>query len=118
MYTEGHEGLQKKGTPQDKQAHRAWLERADKDLDHDYQIWTHEPHLAGKTGLSRYYDFGDGPPQEAVKDETGFYRKVAQYFFFDAGQADSYVYEKRPEAKDSVAGEAYSRDVCAVPRTR
>jgi len=111
MFMDVYEALQKKGA-QDKQAQRAWLERAYKDLDHDYQIWTHEPHLAGQTGLSRYYDFGDGPPQEAVQDETGFYRKVSQYFFFHPGQADNYVYENRPEAKDSVAGAAYSLEVC------
>jgi len=116
MFMDVYEALQKKGA-QDKQAQRAWLERAYKDLDHDYQIWTHEPHLANKTGLSRYYDFGDGPPQEAVQDETGFYRKVSQYFFFHPGQADNYVYENRPEAKDSVAGAAYSLEVCDAAST-
>ena len=59
---------------------KAWLERAYTDLDKDYGMWTRDPHLAGQTGLSRYYDFGEGPPAEAVQDETGFYRKVAQYF--------------------------------------
>jgi len=116
MFMDVYEALQKKGA-HDKQAQRAWLERAYKDLDHDYQIWTHEPHLAGQTGLSRYYDFGDGPPQEAVQDETGFYRKVSQYFFFHPGQADNYVYENRPEAKDSVAGAAYSLEVCDAAST-
>src|SRR5215469_13750915 len=53
---------------------RAWLERAYADLSKDYEMWTRDPHLAGDTGLSRYFDFGDGPPQEAVKDESGFYR--------------------------------------------
>jgi alpha,alpha-trehalase len=116
MFMDVYEALQKKGA-HDKQAQRAWLERAYKDLDHDYQIWTHEPHLGGQTGLSRYYDFGDGPPQEAVQDETGFYRKVSQYFFFHPGQADSYIYENRPEAKDSVAGAAYSLEVCDAAST-
>ena len=116
MFMDVYEALQKKGA-QDKQAQRAWLERAYKDLDHDYQMWTREPHLAGQTGLSRYYDFGDGPPQEAVQDETGFYRKVSQYFFFHPGQADSYIYENRPEAKDSVAGAAYSLEVCDAGNT-
>lgn len=116
MFVDVYQALGKNGHT-DKQADRAWLERAYKDLDHDYQIWTHDPHLAGQTGLSRYYDFGDGPPQEAVKDETGFYRKVSQYFFFHPEQADSYVYEHRPEAKDSVAGSAYSLQVCDAPTT-
>jgi alpha,alpha-trehalase len=117
MFVDVYETLQKQGAEKDKQADRVWLERAYKDLDHDYQMWTHEPHLAGQTGLSRYYDFGDGPPQEAVKDETGFYRKVSQYFFFHPDQADSYVHENRPEAKDIIAGATYSLEVCDTGNT-
>ncbi len=95
----------------------AWLERAYADLSKDYGMWTRDPHLAGQTGLSRYYDFGDGPPQEALKDETGFYRKVSQYFFLHPGQADSYVVESQPGTKDQVAGAAYTLEVCDAPMT-
>jgi alpha,alpha-trehalase len=93
-------------TPRDK-PDVAWLERAYKDLGKDYEMWTHDPHLAGETGLSRYYDFGDGPPPEAVKDETGFYRKVAQYFFLQPAQANGYIVESLPGAADTAAGAAY-----------
>ena len=112
MFVDVFEALHKGGAEKTREADRAWLERAYRDLNQDYEMWTRDPHLAGQTGLSRYYDFGDGPPQEAIKDETGFYRKVSQYFFFHPQQADSYVYENRPEAKDSVAGAAYSLQVC------
>ena len=95
----------------------AWLERAYADLNKDYQMWTRDPHLAGQTGLSRYYDFGDGPPAEAVQDESGFYRKVAQYFFFHPAQADDYVVETEPGAAQAVAGSAYSLQVCDVATT-
>src|SRR5258707_12879463 len=81
----------------------AWLARAYADLEKDYEMWTHEPHLAGQTGLSRYYDFGEGPPAEAVQDETGFYRKVATYFFFHPAQADGYILENKPGVEQSVA---------------
>lgn len=117
MFVDVYTALKNEGRLKGKEGDQAWLERAYRDLDHDYRMWTREPHLAGKTGLSRYYDFGDGPPQEAVKDETGFYRKVSQYFFFHPGQADSYVYENRPEVKDSVAGSAYSLQVCEAQTT-
>jgi alpha,alpha-trehalase len=96
---------------------KAWLERAYKNLSKDYEMWTHDPHLAGDTGLSRYYDFGDGPPPEAVKDETGFYRKVAQYFFFHPAQANGYVVETHPGTSDNVAGAAYKLQVCDAPMT-
>jgi len=98
----------------------AWLERAYADLDKDYGMWTRDPHLAGQTGLSRYYDFGDGPPAEAVQDETGFYRKVAQYFFLHPAEADDYVVETKPvssQTVEPVAGSPYSLQVCDVPMT-
>src|SRR5437016_1457648 len=57
-----------------------WLAKAYDYVDRDYQLRTHAPHLAGDTGLSRYYDFGNGPAPEGLKDETAFYRKVASYF--------------------------------------
>ena len=96
---------------------RAWLERAYADLDKDYGMWTRDPHLAGQTGLSRYYDFGEGPPAEAVQDETGFYRKVAQYFFLHPTQADDYVVEMNAGSPQAVAGSPYSLQVCDVSMT-
>jgi alpha,alpha-trehalase len=96
---------------------KAWLERAYADLDKDYGMWTRDPHLAGETGLSRYYDFGEGPPAEAVQDESGFYRKVAQYFFLHPAQADSYLVETPPKSNEAVAGSPYSLQVCDVPLT-
>jgi len=103
-------------TPRDK-PDVVWLERAYKDLSKDYEMWTHDPHLAGETGLSRYYDFGDGPPPEAVKDETGFYRKVAQYFFLHPAQANGYIVEPLPGAAENAAGAAYELQVCDAPTT-
>jgi alpha,alpha-trehalase len=94
---------------------RAWLERAYGDLDKDYGMWTRDPHLAGQTGLSRYYDFGEGPPPEAVQDESGFYRKVAQYFFLHPAQADDYVVEILPGTTQAVAGSPYVLQVCDAP---
>src|SRR5438874_4851713 len=54
-----------------------WLERAYGYASKDYQTWNREPHVAGSTGLSRYYDFGTGPAPESLKDEAGVHRKVA-----------------------------------------
>ena len=96
---------------------RAWLERAYADLDKDYGMWTRDPHLAGQTGLARYYDFGEGPPAEAVQDESGFYRKVAQYFFLHPTQADDYVVEMNSASAQPVAGAPYTLQVCDVSTT-
>jgi alpha,alpha-trehalase len=112
MFVDVYRAAQKDGHPD-----KAWLERAYADLDKDYGMWTRDPHLAGQTGLSRYYDFGEGPPPEAVQDESGFYRKVAQYFFLHPAQADDYVVEMNPATTQSVAGSPYSLQVCDVSMT-
>jgi len=117
MFVDVYRATQKDGPPD-----KAWLERAYADLNKDYEMWTRDPHLAGQTGLSRYYDFGDGPPAEALQDESGFYRKVAQYFFLHPAEADDYVVETKPGSNQPVptqpvAGSPYSVQVCDVPLT-
>jgi alpha,alpha-trehalase len=66
---------------------RAWLERAYEHVGRDYQLWVHEPHLAGGTGLARYYDFGEGPVPEGLQDESGHYRQVTGYFLGHPAEA-------------------------------
>jgi alpha,alpha-trehalase len=112
MFVDVYDALQKSG-----QKDPAWLAKAYADLEKDYEMWNREPHLAGDTGLARYYDFGEGPPAEAVQDESGFYRKVSTYFFFHPGQADNYIQENLRGATQSVAGSLYSQQVCDVPMT-
>jgi alpha,alpha-trehalase len=95
---------------------KVWLQRAYTDLEKDYEMWTHAPHLVGDTGLSRYYDFGEGPPAEAVQDESGFYRKVAGYFFFHPAEADEYLVESG-SGNPPVAGAAYTLQLCDAATT-
>jgi len=98
----------------------AWLAKAYADIKKDYDMWTRDPHLAGQTGLSRYYDFGDGPPAEALQDETGFYRKVATYFFFHPTEADHYLVQGdlgESGGATPVAGSPYTLQVCDAPLT-
>ncbi len=91
-----------------------WLARAYTDIQKDYAMWNRDPHRAGDTGLSRYYDFGEGPPPEALKDETGYYRNVAEYFFFHPAQADTYIVENQP-AEQRAVGMIYTQQVCGLP---
>jgi alpha,alpha-trehalase len=89
---------------------RAWLERAYGYAAKDYELWNREPHLAGSTGLSRYYDFGEGPAPESLKDETGVHRKVASYFLFHPDPLHGYVVaDATPEA---AVGFHFSAQVC------
>jgi alpha,alpha-trehalase len=98
-------------------ADRAWLKRGYELASRDYEMWNREPHVAGNTGLARYYDFGNGPPAESVKDETGFYRKVANYFLLHS-EGRSYVIDRTGgKNTDPVVGSEYTVEVCDVPRT-
>src|SRR5579871_429193 len=83
----------------------------------DYEMWIHDPHLAGDTGLSRYYDFGVGPAPESLKDEADFYRKVAEFFLLHA-EGRNYLAETGA-GKDTqpVVGSEYTVQVCDVQRT-
>ena len=108
MVTAVHEAQKAAG-----QDDRDWMENAYRYLKRDHAMWTRSPHLAGKTGLSRYYDFGDGPAAEALKDENGIYRQVAAYFLlhptipnYDGEAADL------PPGRES--GSAYSVSVCST----
>jgi alpha,alpha-trehalase len=95
---------------------RAWLERAYGYATRDYGLWTREPHLAGTTGLSRYYDFGKGPAPESVKDETGHYRQVAAFFL---GQKQDewrdYVVPQKPD--EAHVGPLFALQVCDSAKT-
>jgi alpha,alpha-trehalase len=46
-----------------------WLRRTVPAIEKYYRFWTEEPHLTKQTGLSRYYDLGDGPAPEVLSGE-------------------------------------------------
>lgn len=113
MFVEVYDAMQKSGG-----ADPNWLAKGYADLEKDYDMWNRDPHVAGDTGLSRYYDFGEGPPAEAVQDESGFYRKVATYFFFHPAQADSYIVESQAGVgQQAGAGSGYTLQICDVSST-
>ncbi len=64
---------------------RQWLADAMPAVESYYRFWTSEPHLTPATGLSRYYDLGDGPAPESVsaeRDAQGLthYDRVKEYY--------------------------------------
>jgi alpha,alpha-trehalase len=95
---------------------RAWLEKAYGYATRDYALWTHEPHLAGSTGLSRYYDFGTGPAPESLKDETGHYAQVAGYFLSQNNMGRGLLFHKKP-GDPSLVGPLFSMQVCDTSTT-
>jgi alpha,alpha-trehalase len=73
------------------QADLHWLERAYRLVGRDYEQWNQPPHLAGDTGLSRYFDQGEGPVPEIMGDPSHYYRGVANFFLIHEGAKSSYL---------------------------
>ncbi len=94
---------------------RAWVERAYSYVERDHAMWTREPHLAGTTGLSRYYDFGEGPAQESLQDEGDIFRQVAAYFLVHPS-VPAYTAPGADVQDNSTAGPAFSVHVCDAGR--
>ena len=77
--------------PSAQQKDNAWLQKAYGFAVKDYEQWTHPPHLAGDTGLSRYFDHGEGPVPEIIGDPSDYYHGVAQYFLQHDGTRDPHL---------------------------
>ena len=90
---------------------RAWLETAYEYVKRDHDMWTRVPHLAGNTGLSRYYDFGDGPALEALQDENDIYRQVATYFLLNPSSPRNLA-EESDDTSTKAPGSSYAVRVC------
>ncbi len=65
-------------TPDGRAAKRAWLEHAYTLAEKDYTYWLGAQHLAGRTGLARYYDYGSGPTPEMSNVNT-YYQDVIRW---------------------------------------
>ena len=79
-------------------ADRVWLEKAYQFARRDYKQWNEQPHLAGNTGLSRYFDHGDGPVPEIMGDPSHYYRGAAYSFQADDRQFHSYLVHDNDKA--------------------
>jgi alpha,alpha-trehalase len=96
----------------------AWLAKAYGYASKDHDMWTREPHLAGETGLSRYFDLGDGPSPESIKDETGHYRQVTADFLRNPELENKYIVRQTPaKAAPKIYGMQYSVQVCDAAHT-
>jgi alpha,alpha-trehalase len=97
---------------------RAWIEQGYAYAVRDHDMWLEPEMLAGDTGLSRYYDFGDGPAPESLKDETDHYRKVAEYFLDHPEQIAGRIVEREPKQDKQLGpGTIYSLRLCNSPKT-
>jgi alpha,alpha-trehalase len=92
---------------------RKWLEKGYGYANSDYEMWNREPHLAGETGLSRYFDFGQGPVAEGLQDEAGVYRTAATYFLSHPEAADHDLVEiTSAQPNPEAIGFTFSLQLC------
>jgi alpha,alpha-trehalase len=97
---------------------REWLAKAYRYAAKDHDMWTRDPHLAGDTGLARYFDLGDGPSAESLQDETGHYRQVAADFLRQPELEQLYVVRDYPgQAAKEKFGSEYTVRVCDAVTT-
>jgi len=91
------------------QADPAWLAKAYRYAVTNYRFWTSPPHLAGTTGLSRYYGFGEGPVPELGGGATPYYEQVARYFLVHPADSRPYLMDVGQATPDSkVMGPEFS----------
>jgi alpha,alpha-trehalase len=57
-------------SPAGRTAAKAWLDHAYTIAEKDHSTWVRPEHLAGTSGLTRYYDYGQGPVPEMADDST------------------------------------------------
>jgi alpha,alpha-trehalase len=95
---------------------RSWLEHGYSYAVRDHDMWLEPEMRAGDTGLSRYYDFGEGPAPESLKDETNHYRKVVEYFLDHREQSAGHLVERQPGENSPLGpGATYLLRLCDMP---
>ncbi len=95
----------------DPAAKRAWLEKSYPYLQRDYKLWVTGEHLAGDTGLSRYFDYGQGPVPEIAVMHDPYYREVFTYI---QGSPDRKEYLREADKPEGAAltGPTFTFEAC------
>jgi alpha,alpha-trehalase len=94
-----------------KQQADTWLKRAYAYALRDHAFWMRPEMRAGKTGLQRYWDYGDGPAPEMGDDPT-YYRTVIRWLLAHPAANTGYLADgpARPTRTDWVRIAAMSCD--------
>ena len=91
-------------TPAGRLAAKAWLEHAYTIALKDFSTWKRPEHAAGTTGLTRYYDYGQGPVPEMADDST-YYPDVIHWLLDHpkdaAGESFLVKSAEHPDATES-----------------
>ena len=93
-----------------------WLAKAYGYAERDYQLWTHDPHLAGDTGLARYEDIGTGPVPE-MADDSSYYPDVIRWLVAHPDAGKSYLIDA-PEVPTAVETKELAKTSCNVAASK
>jgi alpha,alpha-trehalase len=92
---------------------RDWLQHAYTIAEKDYSTWTRREHLAGRTGLARYFDYGSGPVPEMADDST-YYPDVIRFLVKYPSTAGAAFLVKGSEHPDSAEAARLKQTSCDV----
>ncbi|HEX3966927.1 MAG TPA: trehalase family glycosidase [Edaphobacter sp.] len=93
---------------------KAWLAKAYGYAQRDYELWTSPIHRAGDTGLTRYYDIGEGPVPE-MADDSDYYADVIRWLLAHPDIHTGYLIEAPddPSAAQAISLAKLSCDISA-----
>lgn len=105
-----------KATPAGRIEERNWLARAYALAEKDYSTWTRPEHLAGTTGLARYFDYDSGPVPEMTDDST-YYADVIRWLVAHPRAGGEGFLVKGPEHPDAAEAARLKTTSCDVTKS-
>ncbi|HWG19341.1 MAG TPA: trehalase family glycosidase [Terracidiphilus sp.] len=100
-------------TPEGSAEAQAWLERAYRLAEKDYSTWTRPEHMAGTTGLARYFDYGSGPVPE-MADDNSYYPDVIRWILAHRHAGGDGFLVKGSEHPDAAEAQRLRQTSCDV----
>ncbi|MFP5237692.1 MAG: trehalase family glycosidase [Acidobacteriota bacterium] len=104
-------------TPAGRAEARAWLAHAYTLAGKDYSTWERPEHLAGKTGLSRYFDYGHGPVPE-MADDSNYYSDVIRWILKHPREGGDGFLIRGSEHPSAAEAERLAKTSCDVNASR
>jgi alpha,alpha-trehalase len=100
----------------DKAAARAWLEQGYEHAQKDYETWMRPEHQAGRTGLARYYDYGQGPVPE-MEDDSTYYPDVIRWLVAHPAENHGFLV-KASASPDAAEAARLKQTSCDLARSK
>ena len=100
-------------TPAGRTEAKEWLARAYALAQKDYSLWMRPEHLAGRTGLARYFDYGSGPVPEMADDST-YYPDVIRWLIAHPKEGGEGFLVKGSEHPDVAEASRLKQTSCDV----